>query len=376
MSAVTEPYRSELSAGRDGLAQPLHAEWTKFRTARGLIVGAMLAILVMVLLSLIGPLNSHSTIANPSGISVGHPYVPTGPDGEAVTDSFYFVHQPLAGNGTVTVRLSSLTGHIVLPNGRTEPGLEPWAKAGVIVKENTEQGSPYAAVMVTGAHGVRLQYDYTHDIGSDPASQVALAAPRWLRLMRSGDLLTGYESSDGIHWRSVGSAHLAGLPRTVQAGLFVASPPHIQTEQHLGGTSGTMQNTLATAVFDHLGVRGNSPSGTWSGTDVGGGASGSPFDAGAYSESNGLYTVSGSGDIAADVSAGPRVESTLRGTFAGLIVVIVLASGFVTAEYRRGLIRTTLTASPRRGRSLPPRRSWWEPSPSPAAWSGRSSPCP
>jgi ABC-type transport system involved in multi-copper enzyme maturation permease subunit len=40
------------------------------------------------------------------------------------------------------------------------------------------------------------------------------------------------------------------------------------------------------------------------------------------------------------------------GAFAGLIAVIVVATMFMTAEYRRGLIRTTLAASPRRGRVL------------------------
>ena len=40
------------------------------------------------------------------------------------------------------------------------------------------------------------------------------------------------------------------------------------------------------------------------------------------------------------------------GTFAGLIGVLVVAAMFITAEYRRGLIRTTLAASPRRGRVL------------------------
>jgi ABC-type transport system involved in multi-copper enzyme maturation permease subunit len=42
----------------------------------------------------------------------------------------------------------------------------------------------------------------------------------------------------------------------------------------------------------------------------------------------------------------------LVGTFAGLIVVVVLGVVFVTAEYRRGLIRVTMAASPRRGRVL------------------------
>jgi ABC-type transport system involved in multi-copper enzyme maturation permease subunit len=40
------------------------------------------------------------------------------------------------------------------------------------------------------------------------------------------------------------------------------------------------------------------------------------------------------------------------GTFAGLIVVVVIGAMFMTAEYRRGLIRTTLAATPRRGRVL------------------------
>ena len=38
--------------------------------------------------------------------------------------------------------------------------------------------------------------------------------------------------------------------------------------------------------------------------------------------------------------------------FVGLIVLIVLGAMFITAEYRRGLIHTTLTASPRRGQVL------------------------
>jgi hypothetical protein len=54
--------------------------------------------------------------------------------------------------------------------------------------------------------------------------------------------------------------------------------------------------------------------------------------------------VSGSGDIAPSVrpqgDATP-IERTLVGAFAGLIAVIVVATMFITAEYRRGLIRTT-----------------------------------
>jgi ABC-type transport system involved in multi-copper enzyme maturation permease subunit len=66
--------------------------------------------------------------------------------------------------------------------------------------------------------------------------------------------------------------------------------------------------------------------------------------------------VTGQGDIAPDIGEGTGTSMpilrTLDGLFAGLIAAIVVGVVFVTAEYRRGLIRTTLTASPGRGRVL------------------------
>jgi ABC-type transport system involved in multi-copper enzyme maturation permease subunit len=69
--------------------------------------------------------------------------------------------------------------------------------------------------------------------------------------------------------------------------------------------------------------------------------------------------VTGSGDIAPLIFdpagsgfATSTVERGLAGAFAGLIAVVVVAVMFMTAEYRRGMIRTTLAASPRRGRVL------------------------
>ena len=46
MSVMT-PYRSGLSAGRDGFAQLLHAEWTKFRTVRGWVIGLVIGLVAM-----------------------------------------------------------------------------------------------------------------------------------------------------------------------------------------------------------------------------------------------------------------------------------------------------------------------------------------
>ena len=46
MTAIA-PYRSPVQDGHDGFGQLLHAEWTKFRTVRGWVIGMIVTILVM-----------------------------------------------------------------------------------------------------------------------------------------------------------------------------------------------------------------------------------------------------------------------------------------------------------------------------------------
>jgi ABC-type transport system involved in multi-copper enzyme maturation permease subunit len=137
----------------------------------------------------------------------------------------------------------------------------------------------------------------------------------------------------------------------VQAGLFAASPQFTQvTSASLGGSTAVGGPTLATGTFDHVGVAGRWTGG-WRGTDIGQNAM-YPQAPGGFRQAGDRFTVTGSGEIAPDVpgsGGGVDISQALVGTFAGLIVVVVVGTMFITAEYRRGLIRTTLTASPRRG---------------------------
>ncbi|CAG6390948.1 DUF1349 domain-containing protein [Streptomyces cocklensis] len=365
MTATTTatPYRSAQPVARDGFLRQLHGEWTKFRTVRGWVAGMLTACLVTVAVGLLGAAGNSISCAGPHGSSCHHTAL-TGPGGEEVRDGMTLVHRPLTGDGSITVRVTSLAG-LYPPDGRVPadgdptagmvPGVQPWAKAGVIVKDGTKQGSAYAAVALTGSHGVRMQYDYTHDAAGTPGA-VSASSPRWLRLTRAGDTLTGYDSADGTHWHTIGTAHLAGLPATVQAGLFSSSPEYLVTSKSLSGSSSNGGPSRATAVFDSVDLRGAAGA-RWTSDVIGGGGPADPGAAGlGYRQQGGTYTVTGSGDIAPVVpgrgSPAKTVESSLIGAFAGLVVVTVVATMFVTAEYRRGLIRTTLTASPRRGRVL------------------------
>ncbi|MBD2895163.1 hypothetical protein amrb99_40970 [Actinomadura sp. RB99] len=360
MTAPVIPHRSAAPAGHAGFAQLLRAELTKYRTVRGWVVTIAVAILVTVLIGIMTGLNSQ----NGCGEGVCHPTVPTGPGGQGVTDSYYFLRQRLSGDGSITVRVSSLTG--VRQSGlsvqgtpRTVPSLQTWSKAGLLVAASTKPGAPYAAVMATGGKGVRMQYDYTHDIAGRPG-KVSASSPGWLRLTRSGNTLTGYDSADGATWSKIGTTRLAGLGSTVEAGLFVTSPEFTPPgNQQLLSGSGSTDPTAATAEFDRVGLAGGWSGGNWSGTFVGEKTQAYPIAhlGGHRPTAGGGYTVTGSGDIAPAVSGSGNVgvqsiNSILQGVFAGMIAMVVIGALFITTEYRRGLIRLTVAASPRRGRIL------------------------
>ncbi|MEU1664020.1 ABC transporter permease subunit [Streptomyces sparsogenes] len=320
----------------------LHAEWTKFRTVRGWVTGMVAAALMMVLFAL---------LVGVSGNQKGSPPVPIGPGGGPVTDSFYFVHRPLSGDGSIAVSVSALESSIAKGPGDLRPGTVPWAKAGLIIKESTRQGSPYAAIMATGSHGVRMQDGYVNDTAG-PSGPVSAGPPRWLRLDRSGDTITGYASTDGTTWTEVGTAQVRGLGSTAQAGLFVASPPAVGGE----GTAGS----VSTATFGDLRTEGGWGGDHWTGGQVGAhspGFAGYPENAsGSFTGSDARFTVTGAGDIAPAVRdslpTGGHLRDVLVGTFAALIAVIVVGALFITEEYRSKMIHLSLAASPRRSRVL------------------------
>ncbi len=375
------PAHTTVGSQRASFARVLRAEWTKFRSVRGWVIGMIVAALLIVFVGVF--LGANASIGcgpNLSGAAC-LPKIPIGPGGQAVNDSYYFVRRPLTGNGSITARVTSLTGYYANGNGTAQTaqgppqanlahGLVPWSKAGIIITASTRQGSAYVAMMVTGSHGVRMQWNYVNDTAGIPGA-VTAASPRWLRLVltrgtpagtaagRSDDTVTGYDSADGVHWSRVGTVQLTGLGATVQSGLFVTSPLASKVTPFFGGASTQESPSQATAVFDRVGLRGAWSSAPWTGDNLGR-HWWSPSDgAGGYRLSDGRFTVTGSGDIA-PIVGGPgsggvpstSISQPLVGVFAGLIAVVVIGAAFVTAEYRRGLIRLTLAASPRRGRVL------------------------
>jgi hypothetical protein len=242
---VLAPYESSVQTGRDNFGRLLRAEWTKFRTVRGWVIAMIVAAALTPGIALL--YHGQCGTITPQGQTIGCPGSPIGPGGEAVTDSFYFAHQTVTGNAAITVRMTSLTGEYSAgggvaangqPAGGFTQGIQPWSKSGIMIKASTAPGSAYAALLVTGSHGVRMQWDYTGDTAG-LSGAVSESSPRWLRLVRSGDTVTGYDSADGTHWTQVDRVVLSGLPAVAQGGLFTASPGHTVTATSFGGSSST-----------------------------------------------------------------------------------------------------------------------------------------
>jgi outer membrane protein assembly factor BamB/regulation of enolase protein 1 (concanavalin A-like superfamily) len=121
-------------------------------------------------------------------------------------DQFNYTYQSLSGNATLTARVTSQTN------------TSPWAKAGVMVKQSTTAGSPYALLGVTPTNGMVFQYNYNTSVNAG-----TYTFPEWLRLVRAGTTITAYTSPNGTTWTQVGTTTIATLADPITVGLFVCS---------------------------------------------------------------------------------------------------------------------------------------------------------
>lgn len=338
---------------RESFPGLLRAEWTKLRSVNRWVATLLGAAVLTTGLSLL------AASASKSDANVHQNFV-VGPRADPVTDSFYFVHQPVTGNTTLTVRVASLVppqvrkrvdmggaGMTLLP----DPSPFAGAAAGIIIKDGTRSGSSYAAVLLTGANGVRMQSDFAADVRGSTSR-----GSRWLRLQRTGNTITGYESADGVAWRTIGTATPKNLPATAEIGFYVTSTPAVYTSRGGGSSSVGERPTRASATFDSITLDGASE---WTGEQIGGldpeklavERSGAP-SGGEHSESGGGFSVTGTGQVGPKPPDDDIVEIALIGVIAGLMALICVGVLFATSEYRRGMIRMTFAATPRRGRVL------------------------
>jgi outer membrane protein assembly factor BamB len=128
------------------------------------------------------------------------------------SDSFHFVDQTLAADGSMSARIVSQT------NGSS------WAKGGLMMRLTTDPGSPYYAIFVTPSNGIAVQW---RSAQGGTTSQVTTpgTVPLFVRIFRSGTTYSAYTSPDGSTWTLVpGSTQtLPNLTGSLLEGFAVTS---------------------------------------------------------------------------------------------------------------------------------------------------------
>jgi hypothetical protein len=134
-------------------------------------------------------------------------------------DEFHYAFKTLTGAGTIEAQVLSV--------GNTDP----WAKAGVMIRETLDAGSKFAAVYITPGNGCRYQARIdtdiaaTSDTGVVTAEQTAITAPYWIKIDRdfAGNFRC-YYSSNGTTWTSMSwNPQNITMSSNVYIGLAVTS---------------------------------------------------------------------------------------------------------------------------------------------------------
>jgi hypothetical protein len=134
----------------------------------------------------------------------------SGVDIWGTADGFHFVFQTLNGDGEIIAQVSGL--------GNTDP----WAKAGVMIRETLTADSTQAMMVITPGNGTSFERRTSTGGASTATAGPAATVPYWVRLVRSGTIFSAYASSDGAAWTLVGTDTIA-MATNVYIGLVVTS---------------------------------------------------------------------------------------------------------------------------------------------------------
>jgi hypothetical protein len=91
-----------------------------------------------------------------------------------------------------------------------------------MIRATSSADSPFAAMVISPSAGTAFQYRTTAGGAAASVAGSAVAAPYWLKIVRAGTAVSGYQSSDGVAWTLVGRATISmGSPASI--GLAVTS---------------------------------------------------------------------------------------------------------------------------------------------------------
>lgn len=139
----------------------------------------------------------------------------SGADIWGTTDQFHMVYQTLPGDGSISADVTSQTT------------TQTYAKTGVMLRQSTDAGSPFYALLVTPGNGLVVEYRTSQggtvtQVGS--TNSASGSAPIYLKVSQVAGTDTAYSSSDGVTWTAIPNSAIAmSMTSPELAGLVVCS---------------------------------------------------------------------------------------------------------------------------------------------------------
>jgi hypothetical protein len=159
-------------------------------------------------------------------------------------DEFHYAYKMLSGAGSIVAKVVSV--------GNTDP----WAKAGVMIRETLNADSAHAFACITPTYGVASQGRPSTGAASFNYNQTGVAAPYWVKLERSiSGNFTVSHSANGTSWQPVTGATVENIPMSTNVYIGLAVTAH--------NAALTCQ-----AVFSNVTTTGN-VTGQWADQDIG-----------------------------------------------------------------------------------------------------------
>ena len=135
----------------------------------------------------------------------------SGADVYGTADAFRYAWQAATGDCDITVRVTDVQT------------TQPYAKAGVMIRETLNANSSQMAVFVTPQQGVEADVRNGTGASTTLTHGAGSTLPYWVRLTRVGNTFTAYNSSDGSTWTAIGAPVTISMSTNAYIGLAVTS---------------------------------------------------------------------------------------------------------------------------------------------------------
>jgi hypothetical protein len=133
-----------------------------------------------------------------------------GADVWGTVDAFRYVYRTLAGDGEIVARVATIEN------------VDPWVKAGVMIRQATAATSAHGFMVVSAGRGLDFQRRLVTGGSSTHTGGGVGTAPRWVKLERRGQVVIASKSTNGTTWTTIGQSTIS-FSGSVYVGLAVSS---------------------------------------------------------------------------------------------------------------------------------------------------------